>query len=322
MRLIDIFKGTKNNSSQVESKPPRLHHYQFAYRALPGLAFADPYVPLGFGHDTPKGSLVKFWKQVGTHFPENERFGNSGLIASDSPFGPDYVIVLVTMPTPLRVSEAYYVAIIYPRSWFESPAYENTRPDLQVFILAMSNVTNAGEVSSGTLRALTKTGHGALKFGVPATVEAFLKEIQIALQNPYKWISRVDSQPWKFEMRDGEMAQSRFRAQTIEPPTQTPKFRGKLLVLDAEEGPRECMRVIFENEYDLFMAEDGPTAIELAMQNDVDVAVLNIRMARMSGIEVLERLKSLKPDIEVIMMTGFETNDTRRESLRLASAFL
>jgi CheY-like chemotaxis protein len=38
------------------------------------------------------------------------------------------------------------------------------------------------------------------------------------------------------------------------------------------------------------MAEDGPTAIELAQNNDIDVAVLDIRMAGMSGIEVLERL--------------------------------
>jgi DNA-binding NtrC family response regulator len=98
-----------------------------------------------------------------------------------------------------------------------------------------------------------------------------------------------------------------------------PKPRGKLLILDDEEGPRQSLRVIFEDEYDLFMAEDGPTAIKLAQENEIDVAVLNIRMAYMSGIEVLERLKFLNPDIEVIMMTGFETNDTIHESLRLGA---
>jgi len=49
----------------------------------------------------------------------------------------------------------------------------------------------------------------------------------------------------------------------------------------------------------LLQAEDGPTAIKLAQQHDVDVAVCDIRMAGMSGIEVLERLKYVDPAIEV-----------------------
>jgi signal transduction histidine kinase len=65
------------------------------------------------------------------------------------------------------------------------------------------------------------------------------------------------------------------------------------------------------------MAEDGPTAIELAQKHPIDVAVLDIRMAGMSGIEVLERLKYVNPNIEVIMMTAFETTDTIRQALRL-----
>ena len=96
-----------------------------------------------------------------------------------------------------------------------------------------------------------------------------------------------------------------------------PKRRGKLLIVDDEEGPRQSLRVIFKDDYDLLMAEDGPTAIELAQNNDIDVAVLDIRMAGMSGIEVLERLKYVKPELEAIMMTAFETTDTIRQALRL-----
>jgi signal transduction histidine kinase len=96
-----------------------------------------------------------------------------------------------------------------------------------------------------------------------------------------------------------------------------PKRRGTLLVVDDEDGPRQSLRVIFKDDYDLLMAEDGPTAIELAQKNDIDVAVLDIRMAGMSGIEVLERLKYVKPEMEAIMMTAFETTDTIRQALRL-----
>src|ERR1700741_4059744 len=99
--------------------------------------------------------------------------------------------------------------------------------------------------------------------------------------------------------------------------TPAPKRRGTLLVVDDEEGPRQSMRVIFKDDYDLLMAEDGPTAIDLVQKNEVDVAVLDIRMAGMSGIEVLERLKFVNPNIEAIMMTAFETTDTIRQALRL-----
>jgi DNA-binding NarL/FixJ family response regulator len=96
-----------------------------------------------------------------------------------------------------------------------------------------------------------------------------------------------------------------------------PKRRGTLLIVDDEDGPRQSLRVIFKDEYDLLMAADGPTAIQLAQTHEIDVAVLDIRMAGMSGIDVLEQLKLVCPEIEAIMITAFETTDTIRQALRL-----
>lgn len=93
--------------------------------------------------------------------------------------------------------------------------------------------------------------------------------------------------------------------------------RGILLVVDDEDGPRQSLRVIFQDEYQVLMASDGPSAIEIAQKQRVDVAILDIRMSGMSGIEVLERLKYVDPSIEVIMITAFETTDTMRQALRL-----
>lgn len=98
---------------------------------------------------------------------------------------------------------------------------------------------------------------------------------------------------------------------------QAPKRRGTLLIVDDEEGPRQSVRVIFKDEFDVLMAHNGPHAIELAQKNRIDVAVLDIRMSGMSGIEVLERLKYVDPTIEAVMMTAFETTDTMRQALRL-----
>src|SRR5215472_14122122 len=97
----------------------------------------------------------------------------------------------------------------------------------------------------------------------------------------------------------------------------TPNRRGTLLVVDDEDGPRLSLKVIFKDTYNLLMADYGAKAIELAQQNEIDVAIIDIRMAGMSGIEVLERLRLVRPDLEAIMITAFETTDTIRQALRL-----
>src|SRR5512140_2917897 len=100
----------------------------------------------------------------------------------------------------------------------------------------------------------------------------------------------------------------------------TPVRKGRLLVVDDEDGPRQSLRVIFKDDYEVLMADDGPAAIAMAQAQRIDVAVLDIRMVGMSGIEVLERLKYVDPGIEVIMMTAFETTDTMRQALRLRAS--
>lgn len=95
--------------------------------------------------------------------------------------------------------------------------------------------------------------------------------------------------------------------------------RRKLLIVDDEEGPRQSLRVVFKNDYELLLADDGEVAIEMARQQKIDAAILDIRMANMSGIDVLQGLKAVDPHIEVIMLTAYETIDTVRQALRLGA---
>jgi signal transduction histidine kinase len=104
---------------------------------------------------------------------------------------------------------------------------------------------------------------------------------------------------------------------TLAQPMAHPRRKGTLLVVDDEDGARQSLRVIFKDEYNILLAGDGATAVELAQEHRIDVAVLDVRMAGMSGIEVLERLKFVNPSIEAVMMTAFETTDTMRQALRL-----
>jgi signal transduction histidine kinase len=100
-------------------------------------------------------------------------------------------------------------------------------------------------------------------------------------------------------------------------PVAWPRRNGTLLIVDDEDGARQSLRVIFKDDYEVLMAPDGASAVELAQNHKIDVAVLDIRMAGMSGIEVLERLKYVDPAIEAVMMTAYETTDTMRQALRL-----
>lgn len=77
------------------------------------------------------------------------------------------------------------------------------------------------------------------------------------------------------------------------------------------------VKVALKDDYDLHFAEDGPKAIALAAQAKFDVAIMDIRMPGMSGLEVLGRLRESHPDLEVIMFTAYETTETMREALRL-----
>src|SRR6476660_2547245 len=103
------------------------------------------------------------------------------------------------------------------------------------------------------------------------------------------------------------------------PALDKPPKRATLLVCDDEDGPRQSLRIVFKDEYDILLADSGAKAIELAEANKVDAAVLDIRMAGMSGIEVLNRLKEIDPGIEVIMLTAYETIETARQALRLGA---
>ena len=92
-----------------------------------------------------------------------------------------------------------------------------------------------------------------------------------------------------------------------------------LLVVDDEEGPRTSLKVVFKNDYEVLIASNGADAIKLAHTNKVDVAILDILMHGMSGVDVLRELKQIDEDIEVIMLTAYETLETARQALRLGA---
>lgn len=89
-----------------------------------------------------------------------------------------------------------------------------------------------------------------------------------------------------------------------------------LLVVDDEEGPRQSLRIVFHQDYHILLARNADEAVAQIKSHPVDIAILDIRMAGLSGIGLLEQIKRLDPTIEVIMLTAYETIETARQALR------
>src|SRR5437867_2322844 len=107
------------------------------------------------------------------------------------------------------------------------------------------------------------------------------------------------------------------RAQRASNPVMNPKRT--LLIVDDEEGPRQSLRIVFKDDYNVLVADNGNRAVDLMKQHSVDAAVLDIRMSGMSGVELLGKLKGINPAVEVIMLTAYETIETARQALRLGA---
>jgi DNA-binding NtrC family response regulator len=94
----------------------------------------------------------------------------------------------------------------------------------------------------------------------------------------------------------------------------------RLIVVDDEPEFRSglCER-LRRKGYETFDSESGEKAVSLASGQLLDVAIVDIRMPGMDGIELLTALKSIHPSIEVIILTGAATVDTALEAMKLGA---
>ncbi|MDY6864277.1 MAG: response regulator [Thermodesulfobacteriota bacterium] len=92
----------------------------------------------------------------------------------------------------------------------------------------------------------------------------------------------------------------------------------KILLVDDEQIIREVIGEIFkDNGYQVITASSGPQAIEiLSSKEDIGVVVCDIKMPKMSGEEVLAKIRFLYPLIPVVMLTGFVDLETALEVMR------
>jgi DNA-binding NtrC family response regulator len=96
----------------------------------------------------------------------------------------------------------------------------------------------------------------------------------------------------------------------------------KILVIEDEAAIRRVLVKILseENEaYSVDEAEDGLSGIEKIKNDDFDLILCDIKMPKMDGVEVLEAVKKIKPEIPIVMISGHGDLDTAVNTMRLGA---
>jgi len=93
-----------------------------------------------------------------------------------------------------------------------------------------------------------------------------------------------------------------------------------ILVVDDEEEICEMLSRHFRYlGYGVHTAPDGQTALDKLAQEKIDIVISDIRMPRMSGIELLREIRKEYPMIHVIMLTGYVTLENALACMRLGA---
>jgi len=95
----------------------------------------------------------------------------------------------------------------------------------------------------------------------------------------------------------------------------------KLLLVDDEKGfVNVVAKRMSKRNIDVTKAYSGTEALQALRKTDFDVAVLDLKMEDMDGIEVLKIFKKIDPDLPVIMLTGHGSEEAAREGVKFGAA--
>lgn len=97
-------------------------------------------------------------------------------------------------------------------------------------------------------------------------------------------------------------------------------FPARVLVIDDEKGLRDMLHYTLGRQgHSVSVAEDGEAGVAAARAAEFDVVVCDVMMPGLDGIAALEILKRDRPDLEVIMVTGFPTVETSTRAAALGA---
>ncbi|MGA2182593.1 MAG: sigma-54 dependent transcriptional regulator [Bryobacteraceae bacterium] len=94
-------------------------------------------------------------------------------------------------------------------------------------------------------------------------------------------------------------------------------MKGRILIVDDEMVVRDSLDRLFADEgFETRAAASGREALERLVPGDTDLALIDIRMPGMDGMELQERLREADPELMIIIMTGYATVETAVQGLK------
>ena len=91
----------------------------------------------------------------------------------------------------------------------------------------------------------------------------------------------------------------------------------KILVVDDEKNILEVIKMRLEaNGYRIFTALQAETAVEIAKKEEIDLALVDLKLAGKNGIELMEELHQINPDIPIIILTAYGTIKSVVEAMK------
>ena len=96
--------------------------------------------------------------------------------------------------------------------------------------------------------------------------------------------------------------------------------KGKILVIDDEDIVlKSCHRALTPEGYDVKIAKSGVEGLKMLENELFHVALIDVKMPDMDGMEVLKKIKERWPDVVVIIITGYSAIATAVSSIKLGA---
>ena len=92
--------------------------------------------------------------------------------------------------------------------------------------------------------------------------------------------------------------------------------KDRLLVIDDELGPRESLRFVFKDTYDVICTDSVDKGVEELKKQAPDCIITDIKMPGKTGIEGLKEIRAIDQQVSIIMLTGFGSLETAQEAIR------
>ena len=98
----------------------------------------------------------------------------------------------------------------------------------------------------------------------------------------------------------------------------------RIMIIEDDEEMRSLLKDFFEEEgFETDSVSNGADALRKLSKDHFDLVITDIRMPGLTGLDILPRMRRLKPETPIIVMTAYGSDDVRRRSLeRGATAYL